>query len=70
MPPDRLSDLIKSYEAEAYALKEQITDICLHMNGGVEYSTAWGMSFEDREIAIKRINKRNLEKNPGGKEYM
>jgi len=40
------------------------------MNGGIEYNSAWGMSFEDRELAIKVINKRLKEKNPGGKEYM
>jgi hypothetical protein len=40
------------------------------MNGGLEYNSAWGMSFEDREIAVKIINKRLKEQNPGGKEYM
>jgi hypothetical protein len=40
------------------------------MNGGIEWRSAWEMSFEDREIAIKTINKRRKEENPGGKEYM
>ena len=40
------------------------------MKGGIEYNSAWGMSFEDREIAIKIINKRLKEQNPSGKEYM
>jgi hypothetical protein len=40
------------------------------MQGGIEWNSAWGMSFEDREIAIKVINKRLKEQNPGGKDYM
>ena len=40
------------------------------MKGGIEYNSAWGMSFEDREIAIKVINRRLKEQNPNAKEYM
>lgn len=40
------------------------------MQGGVELDSAWGMSFADREIAIRVINKRLKEQNPGGKEYL
>lgn len=40
------------------------------MKGGIEWNSAWGMSFEDREIAIKIINKRLKEQNPRAKEYM
>ena len=70
MPPEQLSDLLESYERESDALKEQITELCYFMNGGLEYNSAWGMSFKDREIAIRIINKRLKEQNPGGKEYM
>ena len=69
-PPEKLDDLIESYIKDGIALKEQIVDICYHMEGGIEWNSAWGMSFEDREIAIKVINKRLKEKNPGGKDYM
>ena len=40
------------------------------MKGGIEWESAWGMSFQDREIAIKVINKRLKEQDPHGKEYM
>lgn len=40
------------------------------MKGGIEWNSAWGMSFEDREIAIGVINKRLKEQNPSAKEYM
>ena len=40
------------------------------MKGGIEWSSAWDMSFEDREIATRIINKRLREQNPGAKEYM
>lgn len=40
------------------------------MQGGIDFDSAWGMCHEDREIAIKVINKRLKEQNPSGKEYM
>jgi hypothetical protein len=40
------------------------------MNGGITLNEGWAMSFEDREIAVKVINKRIKEKNPDQKEYM
>jgi len=40
------------------------------MQGGIEWDSAWGMSFSDREAAIKVINKRLKEQNPNSKEYM
>lgn len=70
LPADQLSDLIDSYVKDGIALREQIAELCYFMQGGIEFNTAWGMSFEDREIAVKIINKRLKEKNPGGKEYM
>ncbi len=70
LPPEELGDLIDSYKNDARGLKEQIADICYFMHGGIEWDSAWGMSFEDREIAIRIINKRLKEQNPGSKEYM
>ena len=40
------------------------------MKGGIEYDSAWGMSFEDRELAIRIINKQLKAQNPKSKEYM
>ena len=70
LPPEDLSDLIDSFTKDTRALKEQILEICYFMQGGLEYNSAWGMSFEDREIAIGVINRRLKEKNPNGKEFM
>lgn len=65
-----MGDLIKTFVRETNALKEQIADICLYMNGGIEWNTAWGISFEDREMIIKAINKKLKAQNPNAKEYM
>jgi hypothetical protein len=70
LQPEQIGDLIQSYARDTVALKEQISEICYVMKGGIEFDTAWGMSFEDREIAVKVINKRIKEENPGGPEYM
>ena len=40
------------------------------MKGGVEWESGWNLSFEDREIIVRRINKRLKEQNPNAKEYM
>jgi len=70
LPPEQLGDLLESYVREATSLKEQIMEICYFMQGGIELNSAWGMSYEDREISINIINKRLKEQNPNGKEYM
>ena len=69
LPPEKLGDLIESYHKEEIHLKEQITDLCYFMKGGIEWESAWNMSFEEREIAVKLINKRLKEQNPKAKEY-
>ncbi|HEY6437335.1 MAG TPA: hypothetical protein VIY47_12155 [Ignavibacteriaceae bacterium] len=51
-------------------LHEQIADICYFMKGAIEWNTAWGISFAEREVIVKIINKRLREQNPNGKEYM
>lgn len=70
MPPDELRDLIQSYVKDGIILREQIAEICFALNGGADYNTIWGMSFEDREIIVKVINRRRKEQNPNSKEYM
>lgn len=37
---------------------------------GIDWNSAWGMSFEDRELIIRVINRRLKEANPDAKEYM
>ena len=68
---DQLGDLIESYKQDSVTLKEHILELCLYMAGGVDLNSAWGMSFEDREIAIRVINKQLKNRAPkGGKEFM
>jgi hypothetical protein len=70
LPSEKLMDLLKTYENECNKLREDIAEICYVMKGGVDYDSAWGMSFEDREILIKVINRHLKASNPNGKEYM
>ena len=70
LPAEQLGDLIQSYIKDGLALKDQIADICYFMKGGIEWNSAWGMSFEDREVIVKVINRRLKEQNPNSKEYM
>ena len=70
LPPEKLGDLINTYKADGEQLKDQISEIVYFLKGGVEFNTAWGLSFEDRERLVRVINKRLKEQNPGGKEYM
>jgi hypothetical protein len=61
---------LQLYARESLALKEQIAEICMLMKGGLEWNNAWGISFEDREIMIKIINKDLKARNPNAPEYM
>lgn len=40
------------------------------MEGGIDWNTLWGISFEDREYLIKAINKKIRAENPNAKEYL
>jgi hypothetical protein len=40
------------------------------MKGGITWNEAWGMSFEDRELTVRVINKRLKEQNPNAKDYL
>lgn len=70
MPSDKLSDLIKSFKEEEVALRTQISEISLYMGGGCELNTAWGLSFSDREILIRLINKKIKAESTSKKEYL
>ena len=70
LPPEQLDDLIQSYNKDSGSLKEQIIEICYFMKGGIELESAWTMSFQDREIAVKVLNRRIKEANPSSKDYM
>ena len=70
MPTDELTDLINNYYKDALSLREQVADLCYVAKGSIDYNSAWGMSFEDRQIMINVINKRLKDQDPNGKEYM
>lgn len=40
------------------------------MGGGLEFNTAWGISYQDRELMVKVINRKIKRENPDSKEYM
>jgi hypothetical protein len=70
LPPEQIKDLLDRYQKETNVIKEQIADICYFMKGGVEWNSAWQMSYLDRETVIKVLNRRLKEASPDGKEYM
>jgi hypothetical protein len=70
LPPEELGDLIKAFEKDSTVLREQIGEICYFMNGGLEWNSAWGLCFSDREMLIKIVNRRRKEQDPNGKDYM
>jgi len=70
LPAEQIKDLLDKYKRETNNIKEQIADICYFMKGGVEWQSAWQMSYEDRETVIRILNRRIKESSPDGKEYM
>jgi hypothetical protein len=70
LPSDALKDLLKKLEDDGINLKEQLIDICIFMKGGISWDEAWGLSYLDRELIVKRLNKRLKEQSGDKTEYM
>lgn len=70
LPPERVVEMIKDLETDQKKLREQIADVCVYMGGGLDYSTAWTISYEDREHLVQALNRKAKKENPNSKEYM
>ena len=57
---DGINEMVKDYERESKAIKDELFRICWYMRGGVTYSESLILCHEDREIIAKIIEK-NLE---------
>jgi hypothetical protein len=57
---DGINALVKEYEQDTKALKEELLRICWYMRGGVQYSEAHLMTYEEREI-VNKIVEGNLQ---------
>jgi hypothetical protein len=56
---DGINQVVKEYDDEAKALKEEIYKICWFMRGA-SFSEAFSLTFEDRQI-IAKIVEGNME---------
>jgi hypothetical protein len=57
---DGINELVKDYELESKAIKDELFRICWYMRGGVTYSESLMLGREEREI-ISKIIEKNLE---------
>lgn len=55
-----INKLVVEYEQESKALKDELFRICWYMRGGIPPSEAYLLTYEDREI-ISKIIEKNLE---------
>ena len=55
-----INEMVKDYELESKAIKDELFRICWYMRGGVTYTESLMLSYEDREI-IGKIIEKNLE---------
>lgn len=55
-----INTMVKDYELESKAIKDELFKICWYMRGGITYSESLMLSREEREI-IARIIEKNLE---------
>ena len=60
---------MSSYKRENNQLKQQIIDIAYFMHGGITWEEAWELSFTDRDMIVKTIN-RHLKEESGSKKEM
>jgi hypothetical protein len=57
---ERIEKLVKQYETDTKAIKEELLRMCWFMRGSLSYSESLVMDHEDREI-IAKIIESNLE---------
>jgi len=57
---ERIEKLVKQYETDTKAIKEELLRMCWFMRGSLSYSESLLMDHEDREI-IAKIIESNLE---------
>jgi len=57
---ERIEKLVKQYETDTKAIKEELLRMCWFMRGSLSYSESLLMDHEDREI-IAKIIQSNLE---------
>jgi hypothetical protein len=55
-----IEKLVKEYDQDSKAIKDELFRICWYMRGGVSYTESMNLSYEDREI-IGKIIESNLE---------
>ena len=52
---DGINLLIQEYEKDTKALREELFRFCWHMRGGLNFSDAFMLTPEDREILMKIV---------------
>lgn len=57
---ERIEGLIKEFEKDTKAIKEDLLRMCWFMRGGLTYSESLMLTMEERELIGKIINS-NLE---------
>ena len=60
MDNDGVEKLIKEFDENTKAIKEELLRICWFMRGGIGYNESHMLTFEEREI-ISKIIEKNLE---------
>jgi len=55
-----IEKLVKEYDQDSKAIKDELFRICWYMRGGISYTESMNLSYEDREI-IGKIIESNLE---------
>ena len=60
LDPDEVLNLIKSYDKQSRALKQEAIKMCWFMRGGLTYSEAMHLSHEERQI-VSDLVKDNIE---------
>lgn len=57
---EQINELVKEYEKDTKAIKDELFRLCWYMRGGMTISEAYLLTHEDRVI-IGKIIEKNLE---------
>jgi len=60
LDPEAVKSMIEKFEKDTKAIKEELFKMCWYLRGGLSYTEALNLSFEERQI-IGKIIENNLE---------
>lgn len=65
-----IKETIRIYEESMKQIEKEVAELCVYMEGGVTWDVAWELSFKERQLLYKVLNRKLQAQSGSKKEYM